>query len=121
VLVAEPDSGLRGSAAETLRGAGMRVLEARDHSQLLDLWARHAEELDAAVVDTAFSLPGEPPLFAALHAEQPEIPILALCPAGQDPSEDEREPVAARVRRPFTEHVLRERVATLLAKRGAGR
>jgi two-component system, cell cycle sensor histidine kinase and response regulator CckA len=120
VLVAEPDGGLRGSAAETLRGAGMQVLEAHDRGQLLDLWARHGEEIDAAVVDTAFATGGAP-LFEALHAERPEVAILALCAAGHEPSAPEREVLSALVRRPFTDHALRERLASLLAKRDARR
>jgi two-component system, cell cycle sensor histidine kinase and response regulator CckA len=121
VLVAEPDAALRGSAAETLRGAGMQVLEARDREQLLDLWARHGEELDAAVIDTAFSVPGEPPLWAALHAERPGVAILGICAPGQEPSRTEREALSALVRRPFTDDALRERLASLLAKREASR
>jgi CheY-like chemotaxis protein len=121
VLVAEPDSGPRGSVAEMLRGAGMRVIEARDRGQLVEVWAQNGEELDAAVIDTAFWAAGAAPLFAGLHAERPDVPLVALCAAGQEPFGAEREALAALLRRPFTDHALRERLATLLAKRDAGR
>jgi PAS domain S-box-containing protein len=120
VLVAEPDSGLRGSAAEILRGVGMQVLEARDRRELLDVWASHGEEIDAAVIDSGFATDG-PPLWAALHADRPEVAILVLCDAGHELDEAERERVSAVVRRPFTDHALRERLASLLAKRDARR
>ena len=55
VLVAEPDSGLRGSAAETLRGAGMEVIEATERRAAAELWEIHADEIDAAVIDVGFS------------------------------------------------------------------
>jgi DNA-binding NtrC family response regulator len=119
VLVAEPDSGLRGSAAETLRGAGMEVIEATGAAQLQELWEIHADEIDAAVIDVGFSGPDGQPLLQALHGDRPELPLLALCAPGDEPLASDREALTAFVRRPFTADALRERVAGLLAKRHA--
>jgi DNA-binding NtrC family response regulator len=119
VLVAEPDSGLRGSAAETLRGAGMQVIEATTAAQLQELWEVHADEIDAAVIDVRFSRPDGQPLLAVLHGDRPELPLLALCAMGDEPSAADREALTAYVRRPFTADALRERLAGLLAKRHA--
>jgi PAS domain S-box-containing protein len=119
VLVAEPDSGLRGSAAETLRGAGMEVIEATGAAQLSELWEIHADEIDAAVIDVSFSGPDGQPLLHALRGDRPELPLLALCAAGDEPLAAGREALTAFVRRPFAADALRERVAGLLAKRDA--
>jgi PAS domain S-box-containing protein len=119
ILVAEPDPGLRGSAVDTLRRAGMEVLEAADVGQVLDLWALHGEELDAAVIDTAFSAAGGQQLAQALHADRPELPMLALCAADEPPIAAERESLTATLRKPFTAQSLRDRIAGLLAKRDA--
>jgi DNA-binding NtrC family response regulator len=119
VLVAEPDAGLRGSAAETLRGAGMDVIEAADAARLRELWAIHGDDLDAAVIDTGISSDGGSALVQSLHADRPEIPLLALCLPGEEPLASDREALTAFVRRPFSAAALRERVAGLLAKRQA--
>jgi PAS domain S-box-containing protein len=119
VLVAEPDSGLRGSAAETLRGAGMVVIEATGAAQLEELWEIHADEIDAAVIDVGFTGADGQPLLRALHEDRPELPLLALCGDGAEPLAGDREALTAFVRRPFTADALRERVAGLLAKRHA--
>ena len=119
VLVAEPDSGLRGSAAETLRGAGMEVIEATGAAQLQELWEIHADEIDAAVIDVAFSGTDGQPLLHALHGNRPELPLLALCGPGDEPRTAGREALTAFVRRPFAADALRERMAGLLAKRDA--
>ena len=119
VLVAEPDAGLRGSAAETLRGAGMEVIEAADAAQLRELWEIHADELDAVVIDSGLSGEASAALVSALHADHPELPLLALCAPGEEPQASGREALIAFVRRPFTAEALRARVAGLLAKRQA--
>jgi DNA-binding response OmpR family regulator len=119
VLVAEPDSGLRGSAAETLRGAGMEVIEATGAAQLHELWEIHADEIDAVVIDAGFSGPDGQPLLRTLHGDRPDLPLLALCAPGEEPLAVDREALTAFVRRPFTAEALRERVAGLLAKRHA--
>jgi len=117
ILVAVPDPGLRGSAVDTLRRAGMEVVEAADVAQVLDLWALHGEELDAAVIDTAFSAAGGQRLAQAFHADRPELPMLVLCAADDEPIAAERDSPAAFLRKPFTEELLKERMAGLLAKR----
>jgi DNA-binding response OmpR family regulator len=119
VLVAEPEAGLRGSAAETLRGAGMEVIEATDAARARELWEVHADELDAAVIDATFLGEDGHPLARGLHADRPELPMLALCAPADEPPAADREALTAFVRRPFTAEVLRERVAGLLAKRHA--
>jgi len=119
VLVAEPDAGLRGSAAETLRGAGMEVIEAASAAHLRELWEIHGDELDAAVIDGAISGESGRDLVHWLHAARPEVPLLALCAPGEEPPPADREALTAFVRRPFTADALRERVAGLLAKRQA--
>jgi two-component system, cell cycle sensor histidine kinase and response regulator CckA len=120
VLVAEPDAGLYGSAAETLRGAGIDVIEAASASKLQSLWAEHVDELDAAVIDRAFTGPDGAPMLHALHAARPDLPLLVLCAPGAEPPASAREGLAAFVRRPFAPEALRERVMGLLVKRDAG-
>jgi PAS domain S-box-containing protein len=119
VLVAEPDAGVRGSASEALRGAGMEVIEAGDAARARELWAVHAEELDAAVVDGTFFSDDGKPLFQALHADRPDLPLLALCASETEPLPADREALTTIVRRPFTADALREGVARLLVKRHA--
>jgi two-component system, cell cycle sensor histidine kinase and response regulator CckA len=119
VLVAEFDAGLRGSASETLRGAGMEVIEAADAEQLRELWAIHGDELDAAVIDDVIGGEDGHELLRSLHASRPDLPLLALCAPGEEPLPPDREALTAFVRRPFTADALRERVAGLLAKRQA--
>ena len=121
VLVAEPDAGLRGSAAETLRGAGLEVIEAANAAQLRELWAIHGEELDAAVIDSGISPDAASELVRSLHADRPDLPLLSLCAAGEEPHAGDREALFAVMRRPFSAEALRERVAGLIAKRQAGR
>ena len=95
VLVAEPDAGLRGSAAETLRGAGMEVIEAADAEHLRELWAIHGDELDAAVIDTGISPDGGRALVQSLHADRPDLPLLSLCAPGEEPLVADREALTA--------------------------
>ncbi len=118
ILVAVADPGLRGSAVDALRRAGIEVVEAADVAQVLDLWTLHGEELDAAVIDTAFSAAGGQPLAQALHADRPDLPILTLCADDGEAIAAERDS-AAFLRKPFTEESLRERIAGMLAKRDA--
>ncbi|TMA33580.1 MAG: PAS domain S-box protein [Deltaproteobacteria bacterium] len=118
VLVAEPDGGVRGSAAEILRGAGMEVIEA-SAAQAQALLEIHDDELDAAVVDGALRAADGRRLVQALHADRPDLPLLALGAPDDEPLSADREALISTVRRPFAPDALRDRVARLLAKRDA--
>jgi DNA-binding response OmpR family regulator len=97
----------------------MEVIEATSEAHLRELWAIHGDELDAAVIDGAISGEIGRELVRSLHADRPELPLLALCAPGEEPLASDREALTAFVRRPFTPDALRERVAGLLAKRQA--
>jgi PAS domain S-box-containing protein len=94
VLVVDSDARQRSATAELLRGAGHDVVEAHGAAHALALCAEHAEELDAAAVDSALRAEDGRSLVRSLQESHPELPLLEL-------------PVDA----------LRERVARLLAKR----
>ncbi|HKA14415.1 MAG TPA: ATP-binding protein, partial [Myxococcota bacterium] len=119
VLVAEPDAGVRGSAAEILRGAGMEVIEASGAAQAEQLLENHGDELDAAVIDGAWCAADGRRLIQALHDDRPDLLLLAIGASGEEPLSGDREALTAFVRRPFTADALRDRMAQLLAKRDA--
>lgn len=51
VLIAEDDDMVRAQAARVLRGAGYQVLEAGDGRQAVELFQRHAEDVDLVLLD----------------------------------------------------------------------
>ena len=76
ILLAEDDRGVRRLALRALELRGYRVLHAPDGEEALRIFARHAEEISAAILDVV--LPGltGPALRDALLRIKPSLPIL---------------------------------------------
>jgi hypothetical protein len=94
-----------------------------------DLWTRHGDELDAAVVDTRGGTADDRRLLRTLRSRRPDLPSLALFgPEVPEPGTSvEREAGeaveaaldVAVLRTPFTLRGLCDALGALLAKRDA--
>lgn len=78
VLVADDEPAVRAIARKALESGGFRVIEAADGHQALDLFLRHRNEIDAALVDLA--MPGHDgrAVLEALRREAPGLPAVLM-------------------------------------------
>lgn len=116
ILVVEDDHGVRQFIAESLRGAGLEVLEAADGVQGLTLWREHAGAIALAIIDVG--LPAMNGLDLAAELEHTPPSAVVLFTSGDDSSIaikgiSQRFPDRV-LTKPFTERELLGRVTALL-------
>jgi signal transduction histidine kinase/CheY-like chemotaxis protein len=117
ILLVEDDHGVRRVAARVLRSAGYRVLEAGDGVDALELWRRHADEVDLLLADVRMPRLRGDELARAVLAERPSLAVVLMTGFGVDggtvPNGNGFGPPLAK---PFPNDALLERVAGALAR-----
>ena len=109
VLLAEDETLIRMFAAQALRAAGYRVIEAGDGQEALDAARRHAGPLHALVTDVGMPRLGGPEVARRLRAEVPGLRVLFCTGYGEHTVAGE-----AVLRKPFRPADLAAAVRRLL-------
>jgi CheY-like chemotaxis protein len=89
VLVVDDDEGVRDLAETTFRRAGLRVLLASDGRDGLALFRRHANEIQAVVLDRTMPTLGGDTAFEEIRRIQPDVPIILISGYSQDRAIDQ--------------------------------
>ena len=122
ILVVEDEVTVRRSLRRMLTRAGYRVMEARHGADALLVWRESQGEIDLLLTDLRMPELGGRELVAALHAQRPDLPVIAMSgyppdsssPAEEDWRTTERFQFLAK---PFSSEVLLSAVATMLGAR----
>jgi PAS domain S-box-containing protein len=85
-IVACADADARGAVVQALRSRGRSVLTARDSSEARALLRLHRIELGLAVCDAGDGTAESWDVAATLRGERPDLPMLLLAPADDEPS-----------------------------------
>lgn len=112
VCLVEDDPNVREIAGAILRDLGYRILEATDGEQALEVFARHADQIDLLITDLI--LPGHltgQDLARRVTGLRPDLPVILMSGTAEDgPDPGPGAPV--RLTKPFT----REDLARLVAR-----
>ncbi len=76
ILLAEDDEMVRRLATRILKGAGYRVLTARNGDEALETFRAHARRIDLAILDVVMPRRSGRAVRDEIHAVRPELPIL---------------------------------------------
>ena len=80
----DDDEGVRELAAATLRRAGLRVLLASDGREGLELFRRHADEIQAILLDRTMPSVGGDAVFAEIRRLQPGAAVILMSGYSED-------------------------------------
>jgi CheY-like chemotaxis protein len=78
ILLVEDEVAVRRSVRRILERAGYTVLEARHGADALLVWHEHEAAIDLLVTDLRMPELGGRELISALHAIQPDLPVIAM-------------------------------------------
>ncbi len=100
LLLVEDESAVRQMVATTLTRCGYRVIEAANGDVALELWARHAREIDLLLTDMVMpgSLSGRD-LAVKLRSQRPELKVVYM--SGYGAHDLAGEPWSILVQKPF--------------------
>lgn len=107
VLLVDDDRMVRQVGAALLENAGLRVLEAEDGYQALELYARERERVDVLILDYAMPKVNGTEVFDAVRRENPGLPVIIS--SGYHQLEEiarMRQAGAGFVKKPFRVHEL---------------
>jgi two-component system cell cycle sensor histidine kinase/response regulator CckA len=76
LLVVEDHPGLRELAYETLVNLGYKVLLAADGEEAMRIFQAHRDEIDLAVFDVVLPKLSGPEIYARIHSEKPDLPMV---------------------------------------------
>ncbi len=76
ILMAEDDEAVRAVINRILTRAGYRILEACDGKEALEVFAKHADEIDLALLDLVMPLVGGPEVAREIEAKRPQTKII---------------------------------------------
>ena len=112
ILLVEDETFVREVASEVLRGAGYRVLTARNAAEAVQIYEK-GFEFDLLLTDVV--LPGETGRMLAdrLHRENPRLPVLLATGYGEQMARGASEECLAK---PFSSEDLLQRVQQLMEK-----
>lgn len=103
LLVVDDEPPLLRLLVRALELEGYRVLPADDGTRALELYAAHADEIDAVILDVIIPPKGGGDVLEALWARDPDLPVLVT--SGDSPGHELQERLAqgrgAFVRKPF--------------------
>ncbi|MEO8335945.1 MAG: PAS domain S-box protein [bacterium] len=119
ILLVEDEVAVRRSVRRILERAGYTVLEARHGADALLVWHEHEAAVDLLITDLRMPEVGGRELIGALHAIQPNLPVIAMSgyPPDLGAAPLETWDTAARARflaKPFSTEVLLSAVEHLL-------
>jgi two-component system, cell cycle sensor histidine kinase and response regulator CckA len=78
VLLVEDETAVRTVARRILERSGFRVLEGINGADGLQVWARHAPEIEALVTDVVMPGMGGPALAENILQERPQLPVVFM-------------------------------------------
>lgn len=84
VLVVDDDEGVRELAEVTFQRAGLRVLLARDGREGLALFRRHADEIQAVVLDRTMPTISGDTVFEEIRRTRPNTAIVLISGYSED-------------------------------------
>ncbi len=109
ILIAEDEAPIRKMLEQVLRRAGYDVLAAADGRKAISAAERQAPRIDLLITDIVMAGVGGADLYAALKADQPDLPVLFISGFMN------REPLqGAFLKKPFTPDELLAKVRELL-------
>jgi two-component system cell cycle sensor histidine kinase/response regulator CckA len=76
VLFAEDHEGLGQLAVETLTNLGYEVILVKDGAQAIEEFRSHRHRIDLAVLDVILPKHNGPEIYARIHAEEPNMPVI---------------------------------------------
>jgi PAS domain S-box-containing protein len=76
ILVAEDDTLVRNLAVQILERAGYEVMIARDGEEALDLFTRHADRIDLALLDMVMPKKNGNAIYERIRRRRPDLPVL---------------------------------------------
>jgi two-component system, cell cycle sensor histidine kinase and response regulator CckA len=76
ILVAEDHDGLRQMALETLHNLGYRTIAACDGEEATALFSENRQVIDLALLDVMLPKVTGPEVYARLHRERPDLPVI---------------------------------------------
>lgn len=76
ILVVDDETAVRTVMGRLLRHAGYQTLEAQDGSEAIHIFAEHASEIVAVLLDLAMPTTNGRETLAMLHAYAPKLPIV---------------------------------------------
>jgi PAS domain S-box-containing protein len=121
ILLVEDENAVRQLATKILEKAGYRVLAAADGAEAIDLFKRHAEEVDLLVIDAVMPKLGGRETYECISAMRPGIPALFCSGYSADVLEPgfALGPDVQLLQKPYSSEELCRRIQNLL--RAAGR
>ncbi len=116
VLVAEDDPLVRDTMVRTLSDSGYRVMAAEDGEAALERSRTHEGKLDLLVCDVVMPRLGGPDLVERLRRTRPGLKVLYVSGHSMQaiPREEDREPHAEFLQKPFMPVELLQRVRSIL-------
>ena len=119
ILVAEDEDEVRDLVAEILRGAGYRVLTARDGEEAVEIFDRAWREIDLVVMDAIMPRRTGRAAYDAMKATDPTTRVLFCSGYSFDSLEAESFPEGSPdvLAKPFTPDALLEKVRQVLDRR----
>jgi CheY-like chemotaxis protein len=118
VLVVDDDEGVRELAAEILRRAGLRVLSTRGGRDAVELFAQHAGEIDAVLLDRTMPLMSGEDTFDALRELRRDVRIVLMSGYSRERAVESfaRRGLAGFLQKPFDPGELVAKLAEVLGK-----
>ena len=119
VLVADDDEWVRALAVTILERAGFRTLTAKDGREAVEMFRRHASDIDVVLLDlTMPELSGEEAMAAIRHLK-PTVPVVLSSGYNELEStlQEHVDESVAFVRKPYRPNELTKRIKEVLTKR----
>ncbi len=119
VLLVEDDPEVRTLFTTFLRDGGYVVREAGDGREALEMFERHADDIDVVVTDVVMPNVSGPSLASALRARKPDVRVLFVSGYTDELELGSQDPHAAHVAKPVTRSALLKHVAALMGHKDA--
>jgi len=116
VLLVEDDPEVRTIFTAFLRDAGYLVREAGDGQEALELFERHADEIDVVMTDVVMPNVSGPSLVSALRTRKPDVRVLFVSGYTDQLELDGQDAHAAHIAKPVTRSALLEHIAALIGR-----
>jgi CheY-like chemotaxis protein len=120
--VAEDEEGVRDWIGRVLRECGYTVLQARDGTEGLRLFAENADRVRLVLTDLVMPGAGGREVGERIAADAPHVPLLYMSSYAEEEIERRHlvEPTGALLQKPFSALVLAQRVRAALDLAGLG-
>ena len=116
VLLVEDEEAVRLIVSAVLRRQGYTVIETSSPASAVELFERHAEEIDLLVTDVVMPVMNGPALAQRLGAIRPALRVLFISGYTSVPSPEMQNPNVGFLNKPFQTAVLVARVREMLSR-----